>query len=113
MAAIVAEAIADGLPVEQDFAAVELLQEIDAAQERRLARAARADDRHHFLAVHFEIHALEHLDLAEMLAQRLDLQERLHGDGPSAKRYAALDIFAEALDGEVDDEIERPGEEVE
>ena len=35
--------VGDDLPVEQDVAIVDLLQQVDAAQERRLARAGRAD----------------------------------------------------------------------
>ena len=40
--------IPDDFPVEHDVAVLEFLEEVDASQQRRLARAARSDDRHHF-----------------------------------------------------------------
>ena len=46
--------ITDLLTVEDDLTRLERLQQVDAAQQGRLARAARADDRHDLLLVHIQ-----------------------------------------------------------
>ena len=59
----------DGLAIEDDVAALILLEQVDAAQQRRLARAAGADDRDDIALVEVEIDALEHLGRTELLGQ--------------------------------------------
>ena len=46
--------IADRVAVDEDLALLELLQEVDAAQERGLARAARANYDHRLAAAYVE-----------------------------------------------------------
>jgi hypothetical protein len=72
--------IADLLAVDQDTPLVKLLQHVDAAQERGLARAAGADDRDHVAGFEREVDALQDLGVLELLVQVLDLEDRLwHG----------------------------------
>ena len=77
VAAAIRRAVADGLAVEDDVAALILFQQVDAAQQRRLARAAGADDRDDVAPVEIEVDALEHVDGAEPLGQAADRQEGL------------------------------------
>ena len=42
-------AVGDVLAVEQDATAVDRVEQVDAAQQRGLARAARADQAHHLV----------------------------------------------------------------
>src|SRR5690606_36478370 len=53
--------------VDGEAARVHLLKVVDAAQERRLARAARPDQAEHFSALHFKRDAFEHLVRPEAL----------------------------------------------
>ncbi len=55
------------------------LDEVQAAQERALARAARADDRHDLTLVDVEGDALQDLVGAVTLVQLPDLQDRGRG----------------------------------
>ena len=50
----------DLLAVEQDAAAVDRVEQVDAAQERRLAGAARADEAHDLVLVDGEVDVVEH-----------------------------------------------------
>ena len=51
---------------------IDRLEEIDAAQEGRLARAGRADQADDVVLGDREVDPLQHLELAEALVQRLD-----------------------------------------
>ena len=53
------------------------LQQVDAPQQCRLARARGADDADHLTDAHVEVDALEHLVLAEVLVQLLDVDRRV------------------------------------
>ena len=55
--------------VDLDFAFVERFQAVDAAQQRALAAAGRADDRRHFAAAHGERDAVEHAQGAVVFHQ--------------------------------------------
>ena len=59
--------------VDQHLAARRPLQEIDAAQQRRLARAARPDQGDALAARHAEVDALEHVEIAVALPESGDL----------------------------------------
>src|SRR5439155_19188495 len=59
--------VADQLAVDPQPARVDLLEVVDAAQERALARPGRADEAHHLLGGHLEVDALQHLEPAEAL----------------------------------------------
>ena len=63
--------------LEPDLAARGLLETVDAAQQRRLARAGRAEDDDDLALVDVDVDALEHLEVAEGLAQVLDADDRL------------------------------------
>src|SRR5918993_1404827 len=58
-----------------------LLQQIDAAQERRLAAARRADHHHDLAAIDLERHAAHRLDRAVALAQALGLDHHRAATG--------------------------------
>src|SRR5579884_2738732 len=60
-------AVADELAVHVDTAIVDLLQVVDAAQERGLAGAARADNHHHLSPADSEIDAVQDNEIAETL----------------------------------------------
>src|SRR3954467_2949438 len=66
-------AVADELPVDTETAGVDLLQMVDAAQERRLARARRPEEAHHLAGGDLERDALEHLEPPEALVDALGL----------------------------------------
>ena len=65
------------LAVEPDVARVRGLEQVEAAQESRLARARGADNGDDLAGVNGQVNALEHLERAEALAQALDADERL------------------------------------
>ncbi|MNT48444.1 hypothetical protein D3C72_1852250 [compost metagenome] len=69
--------ITDGFAVEQDLPALELFKHVHAAQQRGLARAAGADQRHHVAALHSQIDALEYFELVVTLVQAANVQQRL------------------------------------
>ncbi len=89
---------------DRDRTIVDALEPVDASQQRRLARAALADDGDHLAAVDVEVDALEDLVCAEALADLSDLDERhelpfeslaAHGEGPAEgeidERHEAVD----------------------
>ncbi len=65
------------LAAEPHMALIRRLEQVDAAQERRLAGARSADDRDDLAGHDIEVDALEHLMLAEALAEPLDAHDRL------------------------------------
>ena len=67
------------LAVEPDVARVRGLEQIEAAQEGRLARARGADNGDDLAGVNGQVDALEYLERAEALAQALNADERLIG----------------------------------
>ena len=58
--------------VDDDLAAGDVLQLVQAAQERRLAGARRPDDADHFTLADGGVDAVEHLQVAERLLQAFD-----------------------------------------
>src|SRR5690606_10773882 len=76
---------------EPDVAVVDLLEEVDRAQERRLARARGADQRDDLVGAHVEVDAVEHDVLAEGLADTAHAQQgwgAVVGHGHLAHRSA-------------------------
>ena len=57
---------------------VDLLEVVDAAQQRRLARAGRPDQAEHLALLHLEVDAVEHPQAAEALADLLRGNDRGH-----------------------------------
>ena len=76
-------AVADKHVLEQDLAFVILFKEIDAAEQRRLARPAGSDDADHLAGVNVERHALEHAQGAEAFPDVPDFNDRLGHGSPS------------------------------
>jgi hypothetical protein len=79
----VALAVADQLAVDVQATGVDLLQVIDAAQQRRLPRARRADEAGDRAAGDLQVDALEHLQAAEGLAHVVRLDHGALGAGAS------------------------------
>src|SRR5690606_7873953 len=83
----VAFPVADQLPVHPDPAGVDLLQVVDAAQQRGLAGAGRSDDDGHLAGADVQVDAFEHLQGAEPLVDLLDPDQvlaRAHALTPQA-----------------------------
>src|SRR5262249_13518849 len=81
----------NSLAVDPDLAFGGALEEVHAAQQRRLARAAGPDDRHAFAARDLEVDALQHLEGAEALVQVDDADEGGHDiSKPGASRGPAF-----------------------
>jgi hypothetical protein len=66
----------DLLPLEEDPAGVDRLEQVDTAQERALAAAARADDDEHVARRDFQVDPVEHDEVAEALAHLLEPDHR-------------------------------------
>ena len=75
--------VRDDLAVDQHVAVVDLLQQVDAAQERRLARAGRADERDGAVLLHREVDAPQHRHVAVRLGDAAQL-EHASPRGPPA-----------------------------
>ena len=70
--------------VDRDRAGVDLLEQVDAAQQRRLARARGADQADDVVRTDVEADVRQHLVVAERLGDVLDLDEAL-GAHPAAR----------------------------
>ena len=68
----------DAFAVEADLALLDRLERVDAAQQRRLAAARRADEAHDLVLVDAEAHAAQHLVVAEVLVHVVELEEGAH-----------------------------------
>jgi hypothetical protein len=66
----------DVAPFEDDLPARWFFQPVAAAQQRGLAGSRRADDEHQLAGGHGQVHAVQHLGVAEALAQAPDVQQR-------------------------------------
>ena len=65
---------------------VDRLEQVDAAQERRLARAGRADQADDLVLGEREVDPAQHLELAERLVQALELRARALGSRCDSRR---------------------------
>src|SRR6185312_984855 len=72
-----ARALADVLALEEDLALLRRRQQVDAAQQRALARAARPEDADHFPFADVEVDAFQHFEVAEAFADAFQLDHRL------------------------------------
>ena len=68
--------VGDHRAVEEHVAVVDLLQQVDAAQQRRLARAGRADQRHRLMLLDREVDAAQHRHVAVGLGHADDRRAR-------------------------------------
>src|SRR4029077_10037755 len=66
-------------PLEQDLAAVGRVCPGDALDQRRLAGAVVADERHHLAGADLEVDVAQRLDGAEGLGDAAKLEERVFG----------------------------------
>ncbi|GMA87876.1 hypothetical protein GCM10025868_31260 [Angustibacter aerolatus] len=83
--------VADVVSVELDHAVVEGLEQVDAPQQRRLARPRRADQRHALVRRDVEVEAVEHHVRPVRLAQAAHAQQRArHGTPPRPASPAAV-----------------------
>src|SRR5262249_48020379 len=71
---------------DEDPARVDGLEQVDAAEQRRLAGARRADQADDLVLGDREIDAAEHLGAPERLVQLLDPECRRHATTPAAWR---------------------------
>jgi hypothetical protein len=69
----------DLVALEVDVPAVERLEQVDAAQQRALAAAARADHDQHLAGIHCQVDAVEDEVVAEALAHGLEPHDRAVG----------------------------------
>ncbi len=76
----------DGLARDLDDAAVGYLEHVDAAQQRRFARAGRTDEGEDFAFVGRQRNAFEHLEFAETLMDVLELDD---GQRMGTRRHGA------------------------
>ena len=65
----------DALALEADLAALDGLEAVDAAQQRRLAAARRPDEAHDLVLVDVQVDAPQHLVGAEALVDGVDVEE--------------------------------------
>ena len=68
-------AVGDLVAVDDDAALVDPLEQVDAAQERRLAGARRADQADDVVPLDLERHVVEHAQVAERLRDLVELDE--------------------------------------
>ena len=78
--------VADEAPVHPEPAGVDLLQVVDAAEERRLPRARRPEDADDRPGWHLERDPLQHLEPAEALVHALGLHHRLSHQVPRCEK---------------------------
>ena len=73
------------LALEEDLAGVDRVDAGDRLDQRRLAGAVVADERHHLALAHLEVDVAQRLDGAERLRDPAELECRGvgHGDGSS------------------------------
>src|SRR3954469_18839952 len=74
--------VRDHRPVEQHVAVVDLLEQVDAAQQRRLARARGADQRHGAVLGHRQVDAAQRRRVAVRLGDPAYLEDGRHRRRP-------------------------------
>ena len=76
----------DLLPLDENPARVDPLEQVHAAQQRRLAGAGRTDQAHDLVLAYREVDSPEHGRLPERLVQPLDLERGGHASTPETWR---------------------------
>ena len=74
----------DGVAVEAHLTRARLKLAEDAVEQRRLARAVRADDAEDLALVHVERHAFDRVNAAELLGEIADFEHSHHATFTSA-----------------------------
>ena len=85
--------IGDVLVVEEDLPVIDGLEEVQASQQRGLARPARADERDHFVGRQLEVDAAEHLALPEGLVDAGRPQQSGHRIAPACSRSRSRAVY--------------------
>jgi hypothetical protein len=85
----------DFLALEPDRAGVETLEQVRAAEERRLAAPARADDRQDLSCADGQVDAAEDVGRAETLVDRREPKRRRRRSGRPRQRCARLSMSGE------------------
>ena len=80
--AVLAGLVADELAFDPDLAFVVSFEEVDAAQQRALARAARSDQTNNLGARELEIDAVEHFQRAKAFGHAANFENRRAHAGP-------------------------------
>ena len=84
-------AVADQVAIDEDPAALDLLEVVDAANERRLAGARRTEDDDDLLALDLKADVLEDVELAEPLVDMLGVHHDRRGrSGGAAERVEQI-----------------------
>src|SRR5690606_24658502 len=78
---------------EQDLPVVDRLEQVQASQEGRFARAAGSDDGDHVVRVERERHALQHGLVAERLVEAVGLQQGAHSTDPLCSRSRRRAVY--------------------
>ena len=97
--------VVDRPAIEDDFARRGKLEQVDASQERTLARTAGADDRDHVPGQDLDRDPLQHLELAEPLVNVDEPQNRLpvglrgHRHGHSTPKWTSRGVSSGPLIG--------------
>jgi hypothetical protein len=86
--------IGDLVALDEDLAAGGGLEHVDAAQQRRLARARGPDDADDLALTDVEVDALEHLVVAEVLVEVLHVDR---GSGPVGRSVGGVGSHQRAL----------------
>ena len=73
-------------PLDPDAAGVDLLQQIDAPQQRRLPGPARSDQADDLMVLDHEVDTAQHLELAEGLPDLVDANRLGHGVPRACRR---------------------------
>ena len=76
----------DLLAADDDAARVDRLEQVDAAQQGRLAGAGRADQADDLVLLEREVDAAQHLELAERLVHVLHAERLAHASLPACCR---------------------------
>ena len=89
-------AVADEFAIDRQPARVDLLQVVDAAQERGLARARGSEQAHHLAALHLEVDALQHLEAPKALVHALGQDHGLAHTTPRLPIHRARIVICSA-----------------
>ena len=104
--------VADVAPVQPDRAVVDGLQQVDAAQQRGLARSGGTDQADHLSLLHLEIDAREDVVRTEVLANPLQAQHRHHPPPCSRRIWRSASQSANLASGMVSSDEEAGGRDV-
>ena len=97
--------VGDAVAVDRDRPAVDRLEQVDAAEQRRLPRSGRADEAHDLVLVHRHVDAAEHPVVAEPLLDVFDLEVRAHRVRPHPLLVALHEVVDDDRERDRDDDV--------